>query len=120
MKKPVYRASTLKRERRSAARLEQLDQQIIAALENDHPQSVRHVFYLMTDPRLPEPVEKSDRGSLHLSYTVEAKAMPAHLLRALLRVRVEDLLPVGASEVSKVAEESEREGLLALAETLGG
>ena len=32
----------------------------------DHPQSVRHVFYRMTDPRLPEPVQKSDRGYRHV------------------------------------------------------
>lgn len=62
----AYRASTLKRARRTQAAIEQLDAQIIAALENDHPQSVRHVFYLMTDPRLPEPVEKSDRGYRHV------------------------------------------------------
>jgi hypothetical protein len=51
-----------KRERRGNDRLAQLDNQIIAVLTEDHPQSVRHVFYRMTDPRLPEPVEKSDRG----------------------------------------------------------
>lgn len=38
----------------------------MAVLEEDHPQSVRHVFYRMTDPRLPEPVEKSDRGYRHV------------------------------------------------------
>ncbi|MDE0341947.1 MAG: hypothetical protein OXK82_02035 [Deltaproteobacteria bacterium] len=31
-------------------------------LELDRPQSVRHVFYRMTDPRLPEPVEKTEQG----------------------------------------------------------
>lgn len=62
----VYRASTLKRERRSKERLEQLDAQIIDVLKTDHPQSVRHVFYRMTDPRLGEPVEKSDRGYRHV------------------------------------------------------
>lgn len=62
----VYRASTLKRERRSKERLDQLDAQIIAVLKADHPQSVRHVFYRMTDPRLSEPVDKSDRGYRHV------------------------------------------------------
>lgn len=62
----VYGASTLKRDRRTKARIEQLDWQILAVLEEDHPQSVRHVFYRMTDPRLPEPVEKSDRGYRHV------------------------------------------------------
>jgi hypothetical protein len=62
----AYRASTLKRERRTKERLDQLDEQIIAVLREDHPQSVRHVFYRMTDPRLSEPVDKSDRGYRHV------------------------------------------------------
>ncbi|SMC70466.1 hypothetical protein SAMN06297251_10640 [Fulvimarina manganoxydans] len=62
----VYRPRTIKRDRRTAARIEQLDNQILAVLCEDHPQSVRHVFYRMTDPRLPEPVEKSDRGYRHV------------------------------------------------------
>ena len=62
----VYRASTIKRERRSQKRMDLLDAQIIAVLSEDHPQSVRHVFYRMTDPRLLEPVEKSDRGYRHV------------------------------------------------------
>ena len=66
MKKPAYRASTLKRYRRNSVQLEALDTQIIAVLKEDHPQSVRHVFYRMTDPRLQEPVEKSDRGYRHV------------------------------------------------------
>ncbi len=65
-KNSVYRAGTIKRERRTKAALEQLDQQILDVLRTDHPQSVRHVFYRMTDPRLPEPVEKSDRGYRHV------------------------------------------------------
>jgi hypothetical protein len=62
----VYRAGTLKRNRRTKAQLAQLDQQIINVLAADHPQSVRHVFYRLTDPRLPEPVEKSDLGYRHV------------------------------------------------------
>ena len=62
----VYRASTIKRERRSQKRMDLLDAQIIAVLSEDHPQSVRHVFCRMTDPRLSEPVEKSDRGYRHV------------------------------------------------------
>lgn len=62
-----YRASTInKRTRRTKARTEQLDAQILEVLRADHPQSVWHVFYRMTDPRLPEPVEKSDRGYRHV------------------------------------------------------
>jgi hypothetical protein len=58
----VYGARTIKRDRRTNARIEQLDQQIMDVLTEDHPQSVRHMFYRMTDPRLPEPVPKTDHG----------------------------------------------------------
>lgn len=64
--KSFYRAGTLKRKRRTNTQLEQLDSQIIEILKQDHPQSVRHVFYRMTDPRLPESVEKSDAGYRHI------------------------------------------------------
>jgi hypothetical protein len=57
-----YQARPIKRRRRKRAQVEQLEGQIYAVLAEDWPQSVRHVFYRMTDPRLPEPVEKSDRG----------------------------------------------------------
>ncbi len=66
MKPSVYRAGTLKRERRTKGRMNSLDDQIIAVLQEDHPQSVRHIFYRMTDPRLEEAVEKSDRGYRHV------------------------------------------------------
>jgi hypothetical protein len=62
----TYRASTIKRDRRTKDRIDQLDEQIMAVLREDHPQSVRHVFYRMTDPRLGEPVEKSDSGYRHV------------------------------------------------------
>ena len=62
----IYRAGTIKRDRRSKDRMTALDAQIMAVLREDHPQSVRHVFYRMTDPRLSEPVEKSDRGYRHV------------------------------------------------------
>lgn len=62
----VYRTGTVKRQRRTKTEVEQLDAQILEALREDHPQSVRHVFYRMTDPRLPAPVEKSDRGYRHV------------------------------------------------------
>lgn len=67
----AYRAGTIKRVRRTSAEIDQLDQQIIDVLEEDHPQSVRHVFYRMTNPRLPEPVEKSDRGYRHVQDRVK-------------------------------------------------
>ena len=62
----IYRASTIKRQRRTRDQVDQLDSQILQVLQEDHPQSVRHVFYRMTDPRLPEPVEKSDCGYRHV------------------------------------------------------
>ena len=62
----TYRASPLKRNRRTSAQLDALDEQILAVLREDHPQSVRHIFYRMTDPRLPVSVEKSDKGYRHV------------------------------------------------------
>ncbi|MTH77561.1 hypothetical protein [Paracoccus aestuariivivens] len=58
----IYRAGTIKRKRRTADEIDQLDQQITEVLREDHPQSVRHMFYRMTDPRLPVPVPKIDHG----------------------------------------------------------
>lgn len=58
----IYVAGQIKRRRRTKDQVAQLDQQIVKVLRADHPQSVRHVFYRLTDPRLPEPVEKSDHG----------------------------------------------------------
>ena len=67
---PTYGARTIKRDRRTRAQVEQLDQQILDVLAEDNPQSVRHVFYRMTNPRLPEPVEKSDRGYRHVQHRI--------------------------------------------------
>lgn len=64
----TYRAGTIKRQRRTKAQVEQLDEQILEVLREDNPQSVRHIFYRMTDPRLPEPVEKSEKGYRHVQY----------------------------------------------------
>jgi hypothetical protein len=74
------------------ADLEQLDEQIIDVLTEDHPQSVRHAFYMMTHPRLAEPVEKCENA-----YD----------------------LPAGALQVAKAAEESEREDIDRMARILG-
>ncbi len=38
-------------------------------------------------------------------------AMPANILRAMLREKIEEFMPAGALKVAKVAEESEREHL---------
>jgi hypothetical protein len=61
----TYRTRTIKR-RRTKAEIEQLDAQILDVLRADYPQSVRHVFYRMTDPRLPEPVDKTEQGYRHV------------------------------------------------------
>lgn len=62
MSNSSYGARTIKRTRRTSAQVGQLDAQIVDLLADDHPQSVRHVYYRMTDPRLREPVEKTDAG----------------------------------------------------------
>jgi hypothetical protein len=49
----------------------------------------------------------TDRRALHITYTVEAEAMPARIMRALLRDNIEPLLPPRALAVARVAEESE-------------
>jgi hypothetical protein len=58
----VYQAGPIKRRRRTVGQVEQLERQIVEVLAADHPQSVRHLFYRMTNPRLPEPVGKDERG----------------------------------------------------------
>jgi F0F1-type ATP synthase gamma subunit len=62
------------------------------------------LYGLPTKPR-----KEGDKRSQHMTYTVEAEAMPARILRSLLRTHVESLLPLGALASSKVAEQSERE-----------
>jgi hypothetical protein len=59
-----------KRRRRTKAQIKQLQEQIYEVLASDRPQSVRHVFYHMTNPRLPEPVEKSERGYRHVQHRI--------------------------------------------------
>lgn len=49
------------RTRRTKAEVDRLRAQILVTLRHDHPQSVRHIFYRMTDPRLECPAEKSER-----------------------------------------------------------
>jgi hypothetical protein len=62
-----------------------------------------------------KPRKQSDKRSSHVEVTVEAEAMPAQLMRTMLRGAVEYLLPANALEVAKAAEESEREWLNILA-----
>jgi hypothetical protein len=58
----TYQASHIKRARRTKDQIRQLEDQIYDALEQDHPQSIRHIFYMMTNPRLPVPIDKTDAG----------------------------------------------------------
>jgi hypothetical protein len=78
----TYQAGKIKRRRRTKGQVETLDRQIFEVLHGDHPQSVRHVFYRMTDPRLSEPVEKSDHGYQQ----VQAR---------LVKLRREGVIPYG-------------------------
>ena len=71
------------------------------------------VYDLPTKPR-----KVLDRRSLHIDQTVEAEAMPAGILRRLLRSHIEELLPTNALEVAKVAEQSEREHINRMAELM--
>ena len=50
------------RKRRTRAEVDALDDQIILVLQGDNPQSVRHVFYRLTDPTGPVSVPKDDTG----------------------------------------------------------
>jgi hypothetical protein len=70
-----------RRSRRSKARIGQLWDQMHGVLEADHPQSVRHVFYRMTEP-WPEPVAKSKAG-----YTI--------VQRQLVKMRLKGTIPYG-------------------------
>jgi hypothetical protein len=58
-----------------------------------------------------KPRKEKDRRALHVQETVEAEALPAHVLRHLLRQEIEILLPPNALAVAKAAEESERNRL---------
>jgi len=72
-------------------------------------------YALPTKPR-----KSSDIRSQQVAATVEAEAMPAHILRELLRNHIESLLPPGALHATKIAEQSEREGLRLLANRMRG
>lgn len=65
-----------------------------------------------------KPRKLTDKRAMHIENTVEAEAMPVHILRELLRSRVEALLPEGALSAAKIAEESERHGLVLLGNDL--
>ena len=68
-------------------------------------------YDLPTKPRKAGEVRRQD-----ITETVEAEAMPAATLRALLRTSVEGLLPDRALEVTKLVEQEERNGIARMAE----
>ena len=55
-----------------------------------------------------KPRKETDKRALHIRETVEAEAMPAGILRQLLRAEIEAFLPAGALQATQVAEASER------------
>ena len=63
-----------------------------------------------------KPRKEGEKRAKHIQFTVEAEAMPVSILRDLLRDKVESFMPREALAVAKAAEESERAGLIALAE----
>lgn len=67
-----------------------------------------------------KPRKAGDKRSQHIKSTVEAEAMPARIMRRLLRDSIEAFLPDNALEIAKVAEDSERAGLMALAAQMTG
>lgn len=62
------------RTRRTKAEIAQLERQILDVLREDRPQSVRHIFYRLTNPRLPVPIDKSEAGYKQVQHrTVEMR-----------------------------------------------
>jgi hypothetical protein len=66
----IYQARQIKRRRRTADQVAILEQQILDVLDEDHPQSIRHVFYRMTNPRLEEPVSKDEHGYQQVQHRI--------------------------------------------------
>ena len=65
-----------------------------------------------------KPRKATDRRARHIERTVEAEAMPAGVLRSILRLTVESFMPHGASTVAKAAEQSEQSFLRRWADIL--
>jgi hypothetical protein len=113
-----YHTRTIKRRRRTRAEVEQLDNQIIRVLRLDHPQSVRHAFYRMTDPTLPEPVEKSERGYRHVQDRVKKLRRSGRIPYGWITDASRRGYFVNTFEGTRVAEESERQQIVRMAEIL--
>jgi hypothetical protein len=68
---------------------------------------------------LPTKARKAgERRAPHITETVEAEAMPAHVMRELIRSAVNEYLPPGALEAITAAEDSERDMLRSIAGAL--
>ena len=63
-----------------------------------------------------KPRKEGERRAPHIAETVEAEAMDPTILRTMLRDLVESFMPPRALEVTRVAEESERDYLRMLAD----
>lgn len=67
-----------------------METQVVDVLREDNPQSVRHVFYRMTDPRLPVPIAKSEAGYGQIQQRLvsmrRAKRIPYHWITDATRV----------------------------------
>jgi hypothetical protein len=64
------------------------------------------------------PRKKGDKRALQVQATVEAEAMPAGVMRDLLRSEIEAFVPAGALDAVKAAEESERRAINYAADVL--
>ena len=60
----------LRRHRRTEAEIAECEASILAELQDDHPQSVRHCFYRLTNPRLPGHVPKTAAGYVAVQRSV--------------------------------------------------
>ena len=97
-----------------------IDQSVMAELRGHLPgldiEEVRIAITADQARNLPsKPRKAGDRRRMDIAATVEAEAMPAGRLRALLRSTVESFMPAGALEAARAVEASERGGLRALA-----
>lgn len=120
-KNAVFRAGKLKRLRRTNDELEQLDQQILGVLAEDHPQSVRHVFCRMIKPCLSQPVPKPDQGYRHVQDRC-AKLRPLGRMPYswITDMSRRDYFTYSALEAVKITEESERNLLAQMAGMFDG
>ena len=97
-----------------------IDQDIVRKLRGHLPNlDIEEVRIAVTADQakdLPSrPRKASERRRREIRRTVEAEAMPAAELRAMLCSTVEGFLPAGALTSVQAAEDSEREGLARLA-----